>query len=119
MRAQTEVTLRWALALMSVSAVGSVALVTLPGTARADVPGRFALSAQGDAMYFEVDSDSIPASPNNTASSLIASADLSNSNSTAFASTPYYGSTVQNLPGTANGIPPGFGLAGVAFPFTR
>jgi hypothetical protein len=38
---------------------------------------------------------------------------------TATASTPFFGSTVQNLPGTANGVPPQFGLKDVAFPFTR
>jgi hypothetical protein len=103
-----------------VAAAGTVAFVALPGTARADVPSRFAVSAQGDAMYYEVDSPNIPASPNNTASSLVASATLSNTDQTSFASTPYYGSTVQNLPGTANGIPGGFGLPpSVSFPFTR
>jgi len=104
-----------------VAAAGTVAFVVLPvGTARADVPSRFAVTAQGDAMYYEVDSPNIPASPNNTASSLIASATLSNTDQTSFASTPYYGSTVQNLPGTANGVPPGFGLPpSVSFPFTR
>jgi hypothetical protein len=90
----------------------------LPHVARAD-DGRFALSAQGDAQYYEVNSDSIPASPNNSASSLVAHADLTNSAGTAFASDPYYGSTVQNLPGTANGVPGGFGFPGVGFPFTR
>jgi hypothetical protein len=111
---------RWVVGLTSVAAAGTVAFVALPGTARADVPSRYAVSAQGDAMYYEVDSPNIPASPNNTASSLIAGATLSNTDQTAFASTPYYGSTVQNLPGTANGVPPGFGLPpSVSFPFTR
>jgi hypothetical protein len=103
---------------VSVAALGAVAMVALPHVARAD-DGRFQLSAQGDAQYYEVNSDSIPASPNNSASSLVAHSELSNSSGTAFASDPYYGSTVQNLPGTANGVPGGFGMAGVGFPFTR
>lgn len=109
---------RGVLALMSVTALGAVSMVALPHVARAD-DGRFALSAQGDAQYYEVDSDSIPASPNNSASSLVAHSELTNSAGTAFASDPYYGSTVQNFPGTANGVPGGFGFPGVGFPFTR
>lgn len=114
---------RWALALMSVTTVGGVALVGLPiGSAQAAPPAdvRYQLSAQGDAMFYQVKSNSIPASPDNTASSLYTFADIgSNGGSTAQASSPFFGSTVQNLPGTANGVPPGFGLPGVAFPFTR
>ena len=71
-------------------------------------------------MYFEVNSGSIPASPSNNASSLYMETQLSSTGGgTATASTPFFGSTVQNLPGTANGVPPQFGLKDVAFPFTR
>ena len=71
-------------------------------------------------MYFEVNSGSIPASPSNNASSLFMETQLSSTGGgTATASTPFFGSTVQNLPGTANGVPPQFGFKDVAFPFTR
>ena len=117
---------RWALALSAIATVGTGALITLPaGTASADAAAAtagsstYALTAQGDAQYYEVNSESIPASPNNAASSLVASAKLANGSGDAYASSPYYGTTVQNLPGTANGVPPGLGAPGVAFPFTR
>ena len=59
----------------------------------------------------------IPASPSNNASSLYMEAQLSSTGGgTATASTPFFGSTVQNLPGTANGVPPQFGLKDVATP---
>jgi hypothetical protein len=97
---------------------GSVAFViSLP--ASASESGRIEVSARGDAMYFEGNSPSIPASPTNDASSLYAVAESSSTGGgTATASTPYFGSTLQNLPGTANGVPPQFG-SDLAFPFTR
>ncbi len=116
----------WALALSAVATVGTGAFVTLPAgsanagpAAPAATGSTYSLSAQGDAQYYEVNSQSIPASPNNAASSLVANAKLANGSGNAFASSPYYGTTVQNLPGTANGVPPGLGFPGVGFPFTR
>ena len=112
---------RWALALTFVATAGTVAsVVGLPAGSGAVALGRIEVSARGDAMYFEVNSGSIPASPTNNASSLYMEAQLSSTGGgTATASTPFFGSTVQNLPGTANGVPPQFGLKDVAFPFTR
>jgi hypothetical protein len=112
---------RWALTLTSLATAGSVAfLVGVPAGSAAAAPGRIEVSARGDAMYFEVNSGSIPASPTNNASSLYMETQLSSTGGgTATASTPLFGSTVQNLPGTANGVPPQFGLKDVAFPFTR
>jgi hypothetical protein len=109
---------RWALALSALAIAGSDAFViSLP--ASASESGRIEVSARGDAMYFEGNSPSIPASPTNDASSLYAVAESSSSGGgTATASTPYFGSTLQNLPGTANGVPPQFG-SDLAFPFTR
>jgi hypothetical protein len=113
---------RWVLALASLATAGSVACVVgLPaGSAAVGALGRIEVSARGDAMYFEVNSASIPASPTNNASSLYMETQLSSTGGgTATASTPFFGSTVQNLPGTANGVPPQFGFKDVAFPFTR
>lgn len=111
---------RWALALTCTATAGTVAFVVgLPAGSGAAAPGRIELSARGDAMYFEVNSGSIPASPTNNASSLYMEAQLSGAGGgTATASSPFFGSTVQNLPGTANGVPPQFG-SDLAFPFTR
>lgn len=112
---------RWAVILTSLATVGGVALaVGMPaGSAAAGTPGRIEVSARGDAMYFEVNSPNIPASPSNNASSLFMEAQLSSTGGgTATASSPFFGSTVQNLPGTANGVPPQFG-SDLAFPFTR
>ena len=113
-------TRRWALALTCMATAGTVAFVVgLPAGWGAAAPGRIELSARGDAMYFEVNSGSIPASPTNNASSLYMEAQLSGAGGgTATASSPFFGSTVQNLPGTANGVPPQFG-SDLAFPFTR
>ena len=112
---------RWALALTSLATAGTGAFVVgLPAGSSAAALGRIEVSARGDAMYFEVNSGSIPASPTNNASSLYMETQLSSTGGgTATASTPFFGSTVQNLPGTANGVPPQFGLKDVAFPFTR
>ena len=112
---------RWAFLLTSLATVGGVAFaVGMPArSAAAGTPGRIEVSARGDAMYFEVNSPNIPASPSNNASSLYMEAQLSSTGGgTATASTPFFGSTVQNLPGTANGVPPQFG-SDLAFPFTR
>jgi len=112
---------RWALALTSLATAGGAAFVVgMPAGSAAVSLGRIEVSARGDAMYFEVNSGSIPASPTNNASSLYMETQLSSTGGgTATASTPFFGSTVQNLPGTANGVPPQFGLKDVAFPFTR
>ena len=112
---------RWALILTSLATTGGFAFaVGMPvGSAAAGTPGRVEVSARGDAMYFEVNSPNIPASPSNNASSLYMEAQLSSTGGgTATASSPFFGSTVQNLPGTANGVPPQFG-SDLAFPFTR
>jgi hypothetical protein len=94
--------------------------VAMPAGSAAAALGRIEVGARGDAMYFEVNSGSIPASPSNNASSLYMETQLTGTGGgTATASTPFFGSTVQNLPGTANGVPPQFGLKDVAFPFTR
>ena len=112
---------RWAVALTSLATAGTGSLVLgLPTGSGAVALGRIEIGARGDAMYFEVDSGSIPASPSNNASSLFMETQLSSTGGgTATASTPFFGSTVQNLPGTANGVPPQFGLGALAFPFTR
>jgi hypothetical protein len=112
---------RWALALTILATVGTGAFVLGSPTGSGAVAlGRIEVSARGDAMYFEVNSGSIPASPSNNASSLFMETQLSSTGGgTATASTPFFGSTVQNLPGTANGVPPQFGFKDVAFPFTR
>jgi hypothetical protein len=106
--------------LASMGTVGTAAFVLgAPGSALADSGNRFSLTAQGDAMYFEVDYPDIPASPNNSAGSLTAESELdSTGNSSAFAGAPYFGKTVQTLPGTVNGIPGGFGLGGLQVPFS-
>lgn len=111
---------RRALALTSLAvASGVMFVVGLPAGSAAVGAGRIEVSARGDAMYFEVNSPNIPASPSNNASSLYMEAQLSSTGGgTATASTPFFGSTVQNLPGTANGVPPQFG-SDLAFPFTR
>jgi hypothetical protein len=111
---------RWALTLASLATAGTVAFVVgAPAGSAAVALGRIEVGARGDAMYFEVNSPNIPASPTNNASSLFMEAQLSSTGGgTATASTPFFGSTVQNLPGTANGVPPQFG-SDLAFPFTR
>ena len=110
---------RWALILTALATGSGVAFVAGVPAGSAAAPGRIEVSARGDAMYFEVNSPNIPASPSNNASSLYMEAQLSSTGGgTATASTPYFGSTVQNLPGTANGVPPQFG-SDLAFPFTR
>jgi hypothetical protein len=110
---------RWAVILTSLATGGGVTFVAGMPAGSAAGSGRIEVSARGDAMYFEVNSPNIPASPSNNASSLFMEAQLSSTGGgTATASTPFFGSTVQNLPGTANGVPPQFG-SDLAFPFTR
>ena len=111
---------RWALALTTLATAGTgVFVLGSPTGSGAVALGRIEVSARGDAMYFEVNSGNIPASPSNNASSLFMETQLSSTGGgTATASTPFFGSTVQNLPGTANGVPPQFG-SDLAFPFTR
>ncbi|WP_245541744.1 hypothetical protein [Sporichthya polymorpha] len=112
---------RWALALTALGTLGAVgasaAVIALPGSASAE-DTRYNLEARGDAFYFEVNGDEIPASPKNDAGSLTASAQTTNSGgSQGFAGMPYWGNTVQTLPGTANGIPNQFGAGQVQIPF--
>ena len=118
---------RWALALTATGIVGAgtMALV-LPGSALADAGApaddatRYTLSARGDAFFFQVDGDEIPASPKNDAGSATASVQTTNSGgSKAFAGTPYYGNTVQTLPGTINGVPNQFGAEQLQIPFAQ
>src|SRR5690349_1708459 len=109
---------RWALALTALGTVGASAMVVgLPGSASAD-DTRYNLEARGDAFYFEVNGDEIPASPKNDAGSLTATAETTNSGgSKGFAGSPYFGNTVQTLPGTINGVPNQFGAGQLQIPF--
>lgn len=116
----------WALALTAVATAGTGAFITLPAgsasaesSAPAETNFTYSLGAQGDAMYYLAKSQILPLASEFEGSSLVASAKLANGAGRAFASSPYYGTTVQNLPGTANGIPPSFGAPGVGLPFTR
>src|SRR5690349_15420219 len=111
---------RWALALTALGTVGTSALVVgLPGSASAG-DTRYNLEARGDAWYFEVNGDEIPASPKNDAGSLTASAETTNSGgSKGFAGMPYWGNTVQTLPGTINGVPNQFGAGQAQIPFAE
>ncbi|MGQ0625096.1 MAG: hypothetical protein ACT4PP_10680 [Sporichthyaceae bacterium] len=117
---------RWALALTAAGTAGvTAAVVSLPGLALADstapaIDTRFNLAAIGDAFFFQVDGDEIPASPKNEAGSLTAATESTNSGgSTAFAGAPYYGNTAQTLPGTINGVPNQFGAAELQLPFSE
>jgi hypothetical protein len=88
----------------------------LPGSASAG-DTRYNLEARGDAFYFEINGDEIPASPKNDAGSLTASAETTNSGgSKGFAGAPYLGNTAQTLPGTASGLVQGLGVAGFQLP---
>jgi hypothetical protein len=118
---------RRAAALTALAAAGGVTVLgglpaefTWVGPAAAAGAGRIEVSARADAMYIEGASGSIPASPRNDASSLLATVQLSTfGGGTASASTPFFGSTAQNLPGTANGAFAQNGFKEVQFPFTR
>jgi hypothetical protein len=102
----------WRLGLALALAGASVVVAASPAAAEG-MTNRFNLTAQGDAMYYEVNSGNVPGSPNNQAGSLTARAETNSAgNSTAFAGAPYYGPTATTLPGTASG------LAGVPVPFT-
>lgn len=109
---------RWALALTAIGTIGTSAMVVgLPGSASAG-DTRYNLEARGDAFYFEVNGDEIPASPKNDAGSLTAFASTTNSGgSRGYAGSPFFGNTVQTLPGTANGIPNQFGAGALQIPF--
>lgn len=115
---------RWALpvraltALTAVGTVGASALVVgLPGSASAD-DTRYNLEARGDAWYFEANGDEIPLSPKNDAGSLTATAETTNSGgSKGFAGSPFFGNTVQTVPGTVNGVPNQFGAGQLQIPF--
>ncbi|MBA3745356.1 hypothetical protein [Sporichthya sp.] len=109
---------RWALALTALGTLGGSALIVgLPGSASAE-DTRYNLEARGDAFYFEVNGDEIPASPKNDAGSLTATAETTNSGgSKGFAGVPYFGNTVQTLPGTVNGVPNQFGAGQLQIPF--
>ncbi|HEY2832337.1 MAG TPA: hypothetical protein VGJ14_07940 [Sporichthyaceae bacterium] len=108
------------MALTVVGAAGTGAVVVgLPGSALAG-DNRYSLTAQGDAMFFQLDGEDIPASPTNEAGSLTAHSDAdSEGNSTAFAGAPYYGKTAQTLPGTINGVPNQFGAPQLQLPVSQ
>jgi hypothetical protein len=97
--------------------------LALPGSALADSAPppaaddtRFNLSARADAFYFQVDGDEIPTSPKNDSGSATAAVSTNNSGgSKAFAGAPFYGNTVQTLPGTINGV----SGSAVQIPFSR
>jgi hypothetical protein len=101
---------RWSLTLAAAGLVGSgIAVIALPGSARADT-NRFALSAQGDSMYFQIKDEDIPLSPRNESGSLTAFSQLdSNGASSSFAGAPFYGKSAQAAPGTINSMPNQFG----------
>ena len=109
---------RWALALTAFGTVGASAMVVgLPGSASAD-DTRYNLEARGDAFYFEANGDEIPLSSKNDAGSLTASAETTNSGgSKGFAGSPYFGNTLQTVPGTVNGVPNQFGAGQLQLPF--
>jgi hypothetical protein len=109
---------RWALALTALGTIGTSAMVIgLPGSAKADTT-RYNLEARGDAFYFEINGDEIPLSSKNDAGSLTASAETTNSGgSKGFAGMPYFGNTLQTVPGTVNGVPNQFGAGQVQIPF--
>lgn len=114
---------RWALSLTALTAVGTVGaaamIVGLPGSASAEET-RYNLEARGDAFYFEVNGDEIPASPKNDAGSLTASAETTNSGgSKGFAGSPFFGNSAQTAPGTVNGVPNQFGAGQVQLPFSQ
>ncbi len=111
---------RWALALTAIGTIGTSAMVVgLPGSASAvDGDTRYNLEARGDAFYFEVNGEEIPASPKNDAGSLTAFASTTNSGgSRGFAGSPFFGNTAQTLPGTINGVPNQFGAGALQIPF--
>ncbi|MGQ0466715.1 MAG: hypothetical protein ACT4QG_15490 [Sporichthyaceae bacterium] len=112
---------RWAVALTATGVVGGATMaLALPGAALADDATRFNLTARADAFYFQVDGDEIPASPKNDAGSATASVSTNNSGgSKSFAGAPFYGNTVQTLPGTINGVPNQFGAAELQIPFAQ
>lgn len=109
---------RWALALTTIGTVGTSAMVLgLPGSASAG-DTRYNLEARGDAFYFEVNGEEIPASPKNDAGSLTAFASTnSTGGSRGYAGSPFFGNTVQTLPGTVNGVPNQFGAGALQIPF--
>lgn len=85
----------------------AVAVPAAPAHAEAG----YNLRAQADGIFFEANYAGAPASPNNEAGSLTAAAELNSAgNSKAFAAAPYYGMTVQTLPGTVNGVLSGNGV---------
>ncbi len=109
---------RWVAGLGALGVVGTSALVLGASSPAAADDTRYNLSARGDAFYFEVNGDEIPASPKNDAGSLTAAAETKSSGgSTGYAGMPYWGNTVQYLPGTLNGIPNQFGAPDLQIPF--
>jgi alpha-D-ribose 1-methylphosphonate 5-triphosphate synthase subunit PhnG len=85
-----------------------------------DEPTRFDLTARADAFYFQVDGDEIPTSPKNDAGSATASVTTNNNGgSRSFAGAPYYGNTMETLPGTVNGVPGQFGADQLQIPFAQ
>ncbi|HEX3614710.1 MAG TPA: hypothetical protein VHU88_23685 [Sporichthyaceae bacterium] len=106
-------------ALTTAGVAGASVLVLTAGTARAD-DNRFALTAQGDSQYYQVDGEDIPGSPKNTAGSLTAQSHLdSTGQSASFAGAPYYGNSAETLPGLINGAPSQFGYNNPILPFSH
>jgi hypothetical protein len=105
--------------LSTVSLAGASLIALSAGTASAN-DNRYSLTAQGDSQYYQVDSGDIPGSPQNSAGSLTAQAHIdSTGQSTSFASAPYYGNTVETLPGLVNGAPSQFGYNNPILPFAN
>jgi len=110
---------RWAAGITIAGMAGTSVLLGTTGTAAA-ADNRYALTAQGDSMFFQLDGEDIPASPTNEAGSLTAEAENnSTGNSTAFAGAPYWGKTAQTLPGTINGVPNQFGAPQLQLPMSQ
>ncbi|HEY2831574.1 MAG TPA: hypothetical protein VGJ14_04055 [Sporichthyaceae bacterium] len=105
--------------LATVSLAGASVIGLSAGTASAN-DNRYSLTAQGDSQFYQVDGGDIPGSPQNTAGSLTAQAHIdSTGQNTSFASAPYYGNSVETLPGLVNGAPQQFGYTQPILPFSN
>jgi hypothetical protein len=105
--------------VMSVAVASASILVLGAGAASAN-DNRFALTAQGDSQYYQVDGEDIPGSPKNSAGSMTAQAHLdSTGQSASFAGAPYYGNSAETLPGLVNGAPSQFGYNNPILPFAH
>jgi hypothetical protein len=76
-----------------------------PGGSGASNPNRFSLTAEGNGMFFEYRGQAAPATDNVSASPWAAFATVNSQGlSHAFAGMPYFGSFLQTLPATVNGL---------------